>query len=112
MLAVTRLKPNETFPNSGPVIPNQLSPNVITELLQKKLLDKENLAVSSATINGRSVIVATYGTSNKNGIEYAFALNGYLIHVLLLANPGNYYRQGKAVSEKLVGSIKDYAPKR
>ena len=111
MLGVSRLKPNEAFPDNGPVVPSELNSEVITELLRKKLSGKENLAISSTNINGRPVIVATYISSNKNGIEYAFSLNSHLVHVLLLATPGNYYQQGKLVSEKLVGSINEYVPK-
>lgn len=111
MLGVSRLKPGETLLNNGPVIPSDLNTESISQLLQQKLSGKENLSVSVRSINEKSVIVATYESDNKNGIEYAFPLNGQLIHVLLLASPGTYYQQGKVVSEKLVGSIRQYVPK-
>ncbi len=111
MLGVSRLKPGETLLNNGPTIPSKLYTETIAELLKQKLAGKENLSLSLRPINGKSVVVATYESDSKKGIEYAFPLAGQLIHVLLLASPGAYYQQGKVVSEKLVGSIRQYVPK-
>lgn len=105
LLAVSRLKPGQHFPNDGPAVPNKLNQNAITALLKNKLASKENLVVSIDTINEKSVVVATYSEDGKKVTEYATELNGDLIHVLFMAIPGQYYQQGIIVANRLVGSI-------
>lgn len=112
MVGVSRFKPNEALPNNGPMVPNQLNPHSIAQLLQKKLADTENLAISTTTFNNRTIVTATYMLGGRNGVEYAFAMDGYLVHVILLATPGYYYELSKAVAEDLVNSIRAYVPEK
>lgn len=106
MVGVSRLKPGEPFLQNGPPIPTRLTPKTIKAVLAKRLKGKSGLKIKTEKIGGREVAVATYTDGDKKGEEYAFAMHGYLVHVLLLANHGSYFKQGEHVARKVVETIK------
>jgi len=105
MLGVSRMKSGESFPNQGPVIPIKLNPDVLESLLREKLSSKSELKVSKETINNRVVAIANYADGVKNGIEYLLILDGSLVHVLLIAERGQYFSDGRNVARKVVETI-------
>ena len=110
MLGISRFKPKDFLLNGGPPIPASLDFEIISELLRKRLSQKEDLEIFNKIIGENQVVVAMYSSENQKGIEYAFHVDNRLIHILLLAKKGSYYKQGKIVAEKLVSSLKLYVP--
>ena len=105
MIGVSRFKVGDELLNNGPKVPATLSAESIQQLMKKRLADKAELSMSHKIVGRHTAIVATYIDGEKQGVEYAFELKGYLIHVLLLAKQGKYFEHGKMVAHKLVESM-------
>lgn len=106
MLGVSRLRKGEALPNNGPLVPNEMNSDSIKSVLSERLKDKSNLRIETKVINNREVVVASYSQNNKQGFELAFQLKENLVHILLLANEGQYYNQGEKVAYNIAKTIK------
>ena len=49
-----------------------------------------------------------YAQPEKNGEEYAFVLNGYVVHILLLAKPGHQYEEGSRAAAEIVRTLRPH----
>lgn len=106
MLGISRLKPGEPLLSDGPAIPADLSPKTISATLAKRLRGKSGLAIKTERIGEREVVAATYTVGGRKGMEYAFEMKGYLVHVLLLAKRGPYFEAGARAARKVVATLK------
>jgi len=106
MIGVSRLKPGEPLLKGGPIISTSLTTAEISPLLADRLSSKTDLTLETLTLGGREVVHAIYKDNEKMGQEYAFVLNGFVVHVLLIAKSGSYYEAGSGVVVKIVESIK------
>ena len=106
MIGVSRLKPGQPLLKGGPIITEALTTSEVRETLAARLADKTDLKLETLSIAGHDVVHAVYVQPEKNGEEYAFILNGFVIHVLLLAKPGKYYEEGSRVAAEVVATLR------
>jgi len=106
MIGVSRLKPGQPFLKDGPIISDTLTPEEMSKALSTRLSGKEDLKVEIIDVAGRRVAHAAYTQPDKIGEEYAFALNGYVVHVLLQAKPGRYYEDGTRAALEIVRTLR------
>jgi hypothetical protein len=106
MIGVSRLKPGHPLFKNGPLITESITGAEVYKVFAAHLADKSDLRVETLQIAGRDVAHAVYRQPEKNGEEYAFVLNGYVVHVLLLAKPGHYYEEGSRVAAEIVRTFR------
>lgn len=106
MLVVSRLKKGQSFPQGGPVVPEELDLAAIENVLSERLKGKEDLEITSSRIDGRKVVVARYSQGKRRALEIAFPLEEHLVHVLVLANEGRYHERAEKVAFNVVRTIK------
>lgn len=105
MVGVSRLKPGESIPN-GPVISGDLSVSSLMTLLKEKASKYDNASILQKSTNGKAVAISKYKNDSRHVIEYAFELNGVLIHILLSAKDMNYFQKGQVVAYNIINTIK------
>lgn len=106
MIAVSRLQPGEPLLNGGPIISAPITIDSVRDAVATRTRNKETLTLRTEEIAGRMVVHATYSDGEERREEYAFPLNGYLVHVLLVAKAGNYYKTGSKIAREVVVTFK------
>jgi hypothetical protein len=106
MIGVSRLKPGQPFLKNGPIISEALTPEEMSKALAARLAGKNDLHVETLTIAGRDVAHASYTEPERNGDEYAFPFNGYVIHISLHAKRGRYYEEGTRVAAEILRTLR------
>lgn len=109
MLAVSRLKPGEALLADGPDIPAGLDTDTLKSLMSERVASKGATSIRIHPMGRYAVVVADYQKSADGVLhqyrEYAFVLNGGVVHLLLVAKPGPYYASGNKVAEKVIESL-------
>lgn len=94
MIGVSRLKPGQPLLKNGPLITEDITSAEVRKALAAHLVDKSELRMETLQIAGREVAHAVYRQLEKNAEEYAFVLDGYVIHVLLAGKTRALLRRG------------------
>jgi hypothetical protein len=71
MVGVSRLKKGESFPKDGPVVPEELDLAAIEKVLSERLKGKEDLEITSGSIDKREMIFARYKQGERRALEIA-----------------------------------------
>lgn len=109
LLAVSRLQPGDNLLADGPFIPAPLDMETLERMMSERAASKGAFSTRTHQMGRYQVVVADYQKA-MDGVmhqyrEYAFVLNGGVVHLLLVAKPGRYYESGTKVAEQVIESL-------
>lgn len=109
LLAVSRLQPGQSLLADGPDIPARLDTDTLKGLMSERVAAKGATSIRTHQMGRYQVVMADYQKSADGVLrqyrEYAFILNGMVVHLLLVATPGRYYESGVHEAETLIQSL-------
>jgi hypothetical protein len=106
MVGVSRLRKGQSFLKDGPVVPEQLDLAAIEKVLSERLKGKEDLEITSGSMDKREMVFARYKQGERRALEIAFALKEHLVHVLVLAKEGRYHERAERVAINVAKTMK------
>ena len=112
MVGFSRLQSGEPVLRGGPPVPEELNENTIKRIFEEKLGSESSLEIRTQHIGSRSVVVASYGDEEKSRQEYGFELGGALLHVIVVANHGQYAREAEQVARTAIETMEHNANRR
>ncbi|MEA5446723.1 hypothetical protein VCB98_12925 [Gammaproteobacteria bacterium AB-CW1] len=112
MVGFSRLEPGQPILRGGPPVPDQINDNTIKQAFEHKLENQNNLGIETKNIGSYSVVIASYEDEEKYRQEYGFELGGVLLHVIVVANHGQYARDAEQVARTAIESMVQNASRR
>ena len=105
MEGISRFKVGDSLLQNGPVVSEPINKEAIRELLNERKKSEDDLVITDKQIGSHDVVVAEYSDEEKIRKEYALELNGFLLHILVVANHGNYSSSAEAVVQRIIETV-------
>jgi|GEM_PF-2876141 len=112
MVGFSRLQAGQPVLRGGPPVPDQINENTIKRVFEEKLGSESSLEMHTRDIGSRTVVVASYEDEEKYRQEYGFELGGVLLHVIVVANHGQYAREAEQVARTAIETMVQSASRR
>ena len=112
MVGFSRLEPGQPVLRDGPPVPEEINETSIKQLFEEKLGSENSLRIEAQNIGPRPVVVASYQDEEKYRQEYGFELGGVLLHVVVVANHGQYAEKAEQVARTAIEAMVHNAGRR
>lgn len=105
MVGFSRLQAGQAVLQGGPPVPEQINETTIRRVFEEKLGSRGDLEIQTQNIGSRTVVIAWYEDEEKYRQEYGFELGGVLLHVLVVANHGEYANGAEQVARTAIETM-------